>query len=84
MAKKLLRGEREFDRQMFELLNATASIEAGRADHLFADAETKQAMLEDLKAQAEAMILKFTWLNPEQFAEATDGTISAPLKPESN
>ena len=66
--------DRERRRELNQIWAAQRSIEAGDLDHMFADAETKAAMLADIRAMGVALIKEEFEAHPELYEGFSDGT----------
>jgi hypothetical protein len=71
------RSKREFDRELTMICKVLKIIDAGGADHLFADAETKAAAKAEWEAKMTGAIQKFARAYPGDFYETADGKIGA-------
>jgi hypothetical protein len=61
------------NRQWMKLDNMLRHLEAGGGDHLFADAETKQFMMEDLKQEMCALVEQEFEAHPGLYQRTEDG-----------
>jgi hypothetical protein len=60
-------------RELEEIIGAVRSINSGKVDHLFQDAETKATMLADLNQQAIALIETELKENPGLYRQLPNG-----------
>ena len=73
------KSEREFDGEMTMICKVLSVIDAGRADHLFVDAERKAAAKAEWEAKMITAIQKLVRANPELFYETPEGPTLAVL-----
>jgi hypothetical protein len=86
------KSERKLERECIKVYNALQCLDAGKLDHMFADAETKAAAREDLMHEWGVALRKYIRAFPGQFCEYADGTIGlvsegsnvVPLPPRGN
>jgi hypothetical protein len=64
----------KFDKQFWGLENQRKCILAGKADHLFADEETKAHFLADIEAQQAALVTAELEANPGLYKQNPDGS----------
>jgi hypothetical protein len=70
------------DKELRQLAREMNYIESGKADHLFADTETKEFVLADLEAQMDILVNAEVDANPGIYKRNPDGTISLLLDSE--
>jgi hypothetical protein len=82
MTKRLTPAEKmtnKRSRELVKLARMHNTVEAGRADHMFANTETKAAFLADLDAEMLTIINAEIDANPGLYKRHPDGTISLRL-----